>query len=243
MIISTKSFELAIYAKGDVASSKLALILPGRLDTKDYVHMRSLVDHLSQRGYYAVSFDPPGTWESPGDSELYTTTNYLIAINELITYFDNRKTVLIGHSRGGSMAMLAGVRNPYVTHFAAIMSHHGPTTTGTVLPGELPKISTRDLPPGTTRTKERKTFTLSADYFQDQLQYDVLEDLKTCVKPKLFVYGTKDELVSARHVKEMYRVAAEPKRLEVLETEHDYRLHPEVIEQVNQTVAEFLGVK
>ena len=64
-IIKTKTFELAAYTKGDQNSPKLALVLPGRLDTKDYIHNTSLVDYLSRRGYFALSFDPPGTWESP----------------------------------------------------------------------------------------------------------------------------------------------------------------------------------
>jgi hypothetical protein len=42
--------------KGDQDAAKLALVLPGRLDTKDYAHMVSAVDFLSARGYLAVSF-------------------------------------------------------------------------------------------------------------------------------------------------------------------------------------------
>jgi hypothetical protein len=76
-ILETKSFKLASYAEGDPTSARLALVLPGRLETKDYVHIKSHVAHLAGLGFYALSFDPPGTWESPGDIELYTNTNYL----------------------------------------------------------------------------------------------------------------------------------------------------------------------
>src|SRR3989338_8571987 len=126
-LIKTASFELAIYAHGEKTSSSLALVLPGKLDTKDYPHMKNHVGYLSARNYLALSFDPPGTWESPGGIELYTMTNYLKAINELIEYFGNKPTVLMGHSRGGSMAMLAGVQNKYVTHIIAVMSHIEPS--------------------------------------------------------------------------------------------------------------------
>ena len=44
-IIKTKTFELAVYAKGDPNSSKLVIVIPGRLDTKDYIHNTSLVDY------------------------------------------------------------------------------------------------------------------------------------------------------------------------------------------------------
>jgi pimeloyl-ACP methyl ester carboxylesterase len=143
-LIKTKSFELAVYARGDENSPKLAIVIPGRLDTKDYIHLTGHVDHLANLGYYALSFDPAGTWESPGGIELYTTTNILQEINELIAHFGDKPTVLLGHSRGGTAAMLVGVANPYVTHFAAIMSYHGPSNVG--LPGEkgAAKLSLRD---------------------------------------------------------------------------------------------------
>lgn len=100
-LIKTESFNLAVYQKGSPDSKKLALVLPGRLDTKDYPHMRSHVDFLASKGYLALSFDPPGSWESEGDISLYLTTNYLKAVKELINHFGNKPTLLIGHSRGG----------------------------------------------------------------------------------------------------------------------------------------------
>jgi pimeloyl-ACP methyl ester carboxylesterase len=124
-VIKTKSFELAVYAKGDPNSPKLAIVVPGRLDTKDYIHNTSLVDYLAQLGYYAVSFDPPGTWESPGGMELYTSTNCIEAVNELIEHFGNKPTVVAGHSRGGTVAMLAGTTNQHITHIIPIFSYYG----------------------------------------------------------------------------------------------------------------------
>src|SRR3989338_7497483 len=120
-MVKTNSFTLATYQKGDPISSKLALVLPGKLDTKDYAHMRSHVDFLSNLGFLALSFDPPGTWESPGDISLYTTTNYLKAVDELIEYFGNKPTFLMGHSRGASVSMIAASRNPKIMAYAAVM--------------------------------------------------------------------------------------------------------------------------
>ena len=88
-LIKTKSFELAILAKGNRDSKKLAILIPGRLDTKNYANFISHAEYLASRGFFAVAFDPPGTWESPGGIDLYTTTNYIKAINELIEYFGN----------------------------------------------------------------------------------------------------------------------------------------------------------
>src|SRR6188472_3031779 len=112
MIIKTKSFELGVYTAGDKDSLKLAILIPGRLDTKDYVNFVSHAKYLSGRGFFVVGFDPPGTWESPGTTDLVTTTNYIKAIDELIEYYGNKPTLLLGHSRGGAAATLASIDNP-----------------------------------------------------------------------------------------------------------------------------------
>lgn len=239
-MVLTKSFELAVYAKGDKQAPKLAIVIPGRLDTKDYVHMKSLVDYLASRGYCALSFDPPGSWESPGGIEAYTTTNTLQAIDELIALYGNRPTLLVGHSRGGSNALLAGTTNAHVTHIVAIMSHTGPTTVGLPADKHSSSPTTRDMPPGTERTSERVPFDLPYAYFADQLQYDSLPALKDCSKPKLFFYGTRDVLVSKENVEAAYNASAEPKMIHALAAEHDYRLDPARIEEVNTVIGSFL---
>jgi pimeloyl-ACP methyl ester carboxylesterase len=241
-LIKTTSFELAVYEKGITKADKIALVLPGRLDTKDYPHTRSHVDFLASKGYYALAFDPPGTWESPGGIELYTMTSYLKAMKELIELLGNKPTVLVGHSRGGSMAMLGGTTIPQVTHFVAIMSRPSASIpddeTGYKKAGK--DISYRDTPPN--NSEHQVKFELPYSYFEDAAQYNMTEDLKSCTKPKLFFYGLQDKLVTPDSVKEMYEYAAEPKQIHELNSEHDYRKHPEIIEEVNEVISRFLNV-
>lgn len=236
-LIKTKSFELAINKKGDLDAPKLALLLPGRLDTKDYAHMVSHVDFLADKGYLAVSFDPPGTWDSPGGIELYTTSNYAKAIDELIEYFGNKPTVLMGHSRGGSMAMLVGPKNDRVTHIVAVMSNAGPSA----IPEDFEdgvKTSYRDIPGADPN--ERKRFDLPRSYFQESAEHEILPDLIKTTKPKLFFYSEEDELVSAEALINAYEQCKEPKMLYKLEGGHDYRLSEERIAEVNRVVSNFL---
>lgn len=240
-MIKTKSFELAVYAKGDLESTKVALIIPGRLDTKDYIHNTTLVDYLAQRGYFALSFDPPGTWESPGGMELYTTTNCLKAVEELIEYFGNKPTLLAGHSRGGTVAMLAGPRNEYVIGIISIFSFYGAPSDP-----ELERIengalvSYRDLPPGDKKTNEQKRFDLPLAYFKDGAQYDALPRLRDSNIPKLFLYGTEDRMNDPEDVKKVFEESTEPKMLEGIEAEHDYRLSHDAVEAVSHAVGKFL---
>lgn len=216
----------------------LALVLPGRLDTKDYPHMLSHVDYLAGKGYLALSFDPPGTWESPGEIKLYTMTNILKAIDELITHFDNKRTVLIGHSRGGTIAILAGVKNRQVTHIVAAMSNTGASKKGEGKIENEIEISYRDMPPNNSRNKKR--FDLPLNFFEDAKQYNTLEGLKSCTKPKLFFLGRQDKIVDPKKVLRAYEAAAEPKELHELDSVHNYRRQPQVIEEVNKTIGEFL---
>jgi pimeloyl-ACP methyl ester carboxylesterase len=229
-----------LYIKQTENSSKLAIVLPGLLDSKDYIHMTSLVDHLAKNGYTALSLDPPGTWESPYSIDHYTTTNTQLAVKELIDYFGKIPTVVIGHSRGGSNAMLAGMSNPEVTHFVAIMSHAVPSTLGKDLKGG-PYESDRDLPPGKVRTIEKVHYSLPYSYFIDQAKYNAQDTLPSSTKKKLFFYGTHDALVSEDEVKETYELSADPKELVELDCEHDYRLHADAVEKVNNKIIEFLA--
>ncbi len=230
-LLSTTSFTIATYSKGDEKSDKLALVLPGRLDTKDYPHMLSHVDFLATQGYYALSFDPPGTWESPGEIELYTMTNYLKAIDELIEHFANRPTLLMGHSRGGSIAMLTASTNRYVTGFVSVFSHASPS-----MP-EGKALSMRDIP---GRPGQKIQFNLPNSFFVDSASHDIMGPLKTCTKPKLFFLGTQDVMVPPEKVQFAYDNAAEPKWLEKVDSGHDYRHHPEIIDEVNRKVGEWL---
>lgn len=242
-LIKTKSFNLAVITAGDPNSDKLALVLPGRLDTKDYAHMKSHVQYLSQRGYFAVSFDPLGTWESEGDISLYTMSNYLATINELIFYYGNKPTFLVGHSRGGSMAIIAGMRNKLVTKFVAIMS------AGSYAPGKYKgnpdsdwkkigyKINKRDLPEDNNKFIEYK---LPYSFLEDSSQYDMYNELKLCHKPKMFIYGDSDELVDAKLAMEIFAVSAEPKEIFSIDSDHNYRIHEHLINEVNNLIGKFL---
>ena len=244
-LIQTKSFEIAAYIKGDTGSKKLALVLPGRLDTKDYPHMHSHVDYLAERGYLALSFDPPGTWESPGDISLYTMTNYLKAINELIEYFGNRTTLTVGHSRGGSMAMLAAISNSYVTHFIAVLmgGYSYDKKYYEWLPGEEVwkqqgyKVEPRDLPEA---PEQIRNFNLPYTFYEDSTQYDMTEGLKNCTKPKLFILGTKDVTVKPVVTRKAFELSAPPKELREIDSDHNYRLNSNLTNEVNVLIGEFL---
>lgn len=237
--IKVPNFEIATYARGDSNSPKLAIVIPGRLDTKDYIHNTSLVDSLANQGIFALSFDPPGTWDSPGDVNDYTTTNYIKVINELIAHY-NKPTLLLGHSRGGCVAMLAA-NNPLVVGVVAIMASYGPPSLpdqNAVDQGYLDEY--RDLPPGDTRSVEKVHFKLPINYFTDGSKYNPLNTFPYLKIPKLIIYGDKDEFYEPQEVEEIYQTHAEPKSIHLVHSVHDYRLHPNIVAEVNQNISRWV---
>lgn len=243
-LVKTDSFQLATYSQGDSNSEKLALVLPGKLDSKDYAHMKSHVDFLSTKGFFALSFDPPGTWESPGDISLYNMTNYLKAVNELIEYYGNKPTFVMGHSRGASMSIIAGITNSLITSFAPVFSSL--TIEGMKDKSDITTwkkqgylLEKRDLPPGGgPKVKEYK---LPFSFYEDQLKYNVTEDLKKSKKPKLFFLGKHDVLATPEVVRGLYSITSQPKELYELNSDHDYRLNPHLIDEVNKVIDAFLA--
>jgi len=240
-LIQTKSFKLAIFTRGNKNSEKLAVLMPGRMDTKDYINFVSHADYLADKNFFVIVFDPPYTWESPGDTELFTTTNYIKATNELIEYFGNKPTLLLGHSRGATTAVLVAKTNPIVIGIITVMANFGTPTSPSnedIQKGYREEV--RDIPPGSSKTDIKKRFKLSLIYWEDGRQYNAGETLKSLTKPKLIIYGTKDEFVSPNDVKELYKNFSEPKIIKEIDSTHDYRYYPKAIEEVNETIGQFL---
>lgn len=238
--IKTKSFELSTFSRGDENSEKLAILLPGRLDSKDYGNFISHADYLANKGFFVIAMDPPGTWESPGEIDIYTTTNYIKAVNELIEYLGNRPTLLLGHSRGAAVAIYLSISNSYVIGVISVLTNYGvptPPTQESIKKGF--QISYRDLPPGTSKTKEQKEFSLPISYWKDGEKYNAGETFKKCTQPKLIIYGD-DEFTPIEEVTELYKYLSEPKMIKKVESAHDYRLYPQAIKDIEKEIGLFL---
>lgn len=241
-IIQTPSFRLAANLQGHPRSPHLALILPGRLDTKDYACFNQHLEFFASRGFYAIAIDPPGTWDSPGGLELFTTTNYLQAVNELIEFFGNRPTLLLGHSRGGAIATLAGTNHPSVTGLVLINPSLGPPSPPSPesqITGVY--IDFRDHPPGIVSSPVKKKFVMSLNYFTDGSRYNDAAALQSCTKPKIIFYSDRDEFNSPAEVEAIFRTLPAPKQLHLIHATHDYRHFPSVVTEINQVIGSFLA--
>lgn len=158
----------------------------------------------------------------------------------MIAHFGDKPTLLVGHSRGGAVAILAS-SNAVVTGIIVIMANFGePSAPSPELIEKGFRLSSRDLPPGTSKTKEQKEFKLFTSYWLDGKNYNPAKTLKNCIKPKLIIYGTDDSFTPIEVVKELYKVLPEPKMIKEVNCQHDYRYYPDVIEDINDEIGIFL---
>lgn len=140
------------------------------------------------------------------------------------------------------MAMLAGTRNARVVGFAAVMSYYSYVSSkrsDNDLEWESKgyKINKRDVPNMVGKYRE---FRLPYAFFLDQAKYDMTEDLRRWKKPKLFIYGERDETVKPEIVKRAYEIAVEPKEIASINSDHGYRESEKLVGKINDLVGKFL---
>jgi pimeloyl-ACP methyl ester carboxylesterase len=235
---------LAANIRGNSDADRLAVLLPGLVDTKDYPHMRDHVERLSRElGCLAISFDPPGTWDSEGSiGKNYTVTNYLEAIDEVIEFFDQRETLLAGHSLGGRLAFIAADRNPNVTAVASLMSaadfvrndNYRQRVIKWEESGEY--VIHRDEP---VDSEQLRQFRLPYAFSKDAQTYSAGELIRNLSVAKLFVAGEYDQVVPPETVQKNFESAEHPRAYRIVKSDHDYRQSRGAIRQVGEMVTAF----
>lgn len=138
------------------------------------------------------------------------------------------------------MAIIAGTRLKEVEKFISIM---GKASYKNIDDPKWKKagfrLNIRDTP--SEYEERKKEFNLPYEFVKDSWQYDSIEDLKTCTKPKLFIAGETDTLVDKSIVQEIYDISSEPKQIIILKSGHDYRRHEDLIQEVNRLIGKFIS--
>ena len=229
----------------DNGHSKLAVLTPGYLDSKDYDHLIMLADQLTKLGYVVVRFDPFGTWESSGTLSDYTVVQQLEDTRTVIDYMLSKQNysgiLLGGHSRGGFVSIIYAVNDPRITKVLAIMPPY--QLMSTVDKNKLQqwekdgyRISTRDVP-GQPFKKEFKM--PYANLLADK-KFNVLEIVNKLTVPLILVAGGKDTVVDPLDVKKIFDKANEPKQMILLDVEHGYRREKGIVNKVNEEIIKAL---
>ncbi|MBP9817894.1 alpha/beta hydrolase [Candidatus Shapirobacteria bacterium] len=215
---------------------KLALLLPGYLESPDYHHLVVIGEKLKSLGYTTIRVDACHLWETRNAS-LYTTTNYLHQVEDIIKSFQSQnptEIILVGHSQGSFVALLAGNNNLNITKII-----------GLCLPNPLGqsshkwvngvRISQKDLPNDSTKFRE---FSIPISYVHDRDQYSLMNELKKITQPLLVIMGQDDPSVS--EVEAVVKELNLPNFIKIKNMGHDFRQSDELCHQVANEIAIFL---
>jgi alpha-beta hydrolase superfamily lysophospholipase len=217
---------------------KVALLLPGYLDSPDYQHLMVFEKRLEEMGYIVERLDACNLWKT-GDVNSYSITNFIKQIEERIAFYRPQKPeeiVLIGHSNGGFTAIIAGSRLPDVARIIALCpppdkkGSEGKWKNGI-------RVSKRDLP---GNPNEHREFAIPAAYIEDALKYSAVDEVKYLHKPIMILIALDDTVVLPEWTEEIVKNANAPYVVRQPHMGHDFRFSPEECNNVMREIEKFL---
>lgn len=230
------------YIPKDKDFDKLAVILPGFLDSKDYDHLVELGKFLAEKNYLGVSFNPTGTWKNTENTGKYSISQYLLDIDEAILTAkekfkqDFSEIIILGHSLGGKVALIYASRNKNIKMVVGIMPPNQQDWSKWKDNGL--RVSVRNQPKNIIKLV---SFKIPFSFVEDSLKYDLIEALSKIDCPILFIAGELDDVVLPEIVESIYQKAKEPKKYILIKgIGHNYRLFKDQIKKVNDEIGKFI---
>lgn len=219
---------------------KLALLLPGFLDSRDYLHMKVFEKRLQELGYIVERLDPCNLWKT-GDVSNYTITNYIKQVKEKVDSYKGQnpqEIVLIGHSMGGFTSIIAGSRIDEVTKIISLCPP--PDRYGSAEEWENSgfRYSKRDLPEDPKKFRE---FNVPYSFAEDGLQYSASEEVKKIHKPLMIFIALDDVIVPPELTEQIVKNANDPYVVRQPNMGHDFRFSQDECNIVLIEIEKFLG--
>lgn len=219
---------------------KVALLLPGYLDSPDYLHMKIFKKELLGLGYMVEILDPCNLWKT-GDVNNYTITNYINQIREKVKFFFNQKPdeiVLIGHSLGAFVAIIAGNRIKEITKIVALCPAADRIGASLKWQGKEIRHSERELPDNPNKLR---IFDIPYLFAKDGLQYSAVEEVKQINKPLMIFIALNDKTVPPSETERIVSNANNPYIVRQPNMNHDFRHSRKESETVMNEIKKFLN--
>jgi pimeloyl-ACP methyl ester carboxylesterase len=220
---------------------KLALLLPGYLNSPDYLNMVTIEKRLINLNYIVIRVDACNLWES-GDVNKYSTTNYLKQISEIISSYKTKNVeeiVLVGHSLGGVVAIIAGNKNKEVSKVIALCpgvafskSRNKYIETGF-------RQSLKDVP---NIPQGQRVFNIPISFIDDFDKYSIPKYLRKLKKPLMVLIATDDKKVSAIDIENAMKYANNPKIIRISGISHGFRESYQEADKVANEVEKYLSL-
>jgi len=218
---------------------KLALLLPGYLDSPDYQHFMLFDKRLVELGYTVQRVDLGNLWET-GDASNYKISYFIDQIRQIIISNQDQKpeeVVLIGHSMGAFTAIIAGSRLNEVTKIISLCPPPDFSRSKTKWQDRV-RISERELPSDPSKSR---IFTIPDAFIEDALSYSAVEEVKGITKPVMIFIALADTVVPPEDTERIVTSSLNP--LHVVRQPnmgHDFRNSQQQCSVVMNEIEKFL---
>ncbi len=184
---------------------------------KNFKAVRYVTQSLTAEGFGVLSFDFTGLGESEGD---FADTTFSSSVDDLLcaaNYLkENHKppAMVIGHSLGGSAAVLAASLLEEIKAVVTIGAPSSPQHVKNLLQGgieELEQTGVAEINIG------GRPFHLKKEFLDDLENQNLLDVIKQMRKSYLFLHSPQDSIVSIENAAELYQAAHHPKSFISLE--------------------------
>lgn len=179
--------------------------------TKDIKAARNICQYLSERGIAALRIDFTGLGESEGDfNETTFTTNVedLIDAAEFLKEHYHPPEILIGHSLGGTAALVAASKIPEIKAVSTINAPWNPGHVARHLQDSQEKIM---LAGHADVSISGRKFTIEKRFFDDLLTYDMEAVFRNLKAALLVFHAPHDDTVNIKNASEIFALAKHPK--------------------------------
>lgn len=217
---------------------KLALLLPGFLDSPDYTHMKTFEKGLKKMGYTVERLDLGNLWKT-GSFKNYTITNFIDQIRKRIESYKNQnpeEILLLGHSMGAFTAIIAGSKIKEVTKIISLCPP--PDRYGSLDEWKDGfRYSKRDLPDDPKKIRE---FAVPYSFAKDGLQYSAVKEAKNINKPLMIFIALDDTVVEPELTEKIVKAANNPYVVRLQNMGHDFRFSQKECDIVFGEIKKFL---
>lgn len=238
-IKNRKNQNIAVLIERADDQKWLAFIMHGLSGHKDEPQIETFAKAFRDNQYTVVRFDTTNTfWESDGDYEDATVTNYYEDLEDVINWaktadFYQEPFVLCGHSLWGICVTI------YAENFPEKIKALAPIST--VISGELSletnpeKIKERKESGRRVETRSNWSLKrLKRNHMIDRLQYDILPKANLLTMPVLMIVGELDTSTPVYQQKMLFDVLPNKKEFHIIKDGSHTFKGPNHLEEVYQ---------
>jgi len=168
---------------------------------------------LTQQMIAVIRFDFSGLGESEGD---FSETNFSSNVDDLIATYDFLAThknyqppqLIIGHSLGGSAAIMAATSMPAVVAVVTIGTPSEPAHVTRHFDHKLPTIEAHGQ---ADIDISGRTFQIKKQFVDDVKHVTISDAIKNLHRALLICHAPRDDMVNIQHAAKIFQIAQHPK--------------------------------